>query len=218
MAYDLEEQEQLEALKAIWKKYGNLATWGLVVVLGAYSAWTYWNNRVSNQSAQASQLYEEMQKSITAKDNVKTQRAADDLKAKFADTSYASMGALVAAKSAFDANDLKLAKTQLQWVADNAKADEYKALARIRLAGIALDEKAYDEGIKQLAGNFPVEFEADVLDAKGDIYVAQNKIDDARASYKAAMDKMSDKSPAHQALQMKLDAVGGAVETKVVSK
>lgn len=218
MAYDLEEQEQLETLKAIWKKYGNLATWVLIAVLGGYAAWTTWNARINNQSAQASQLYEVMQKSIAAKDNAKVQSAVDELKTKFADTSYASMGALVAAKSAFDANDLKLAKTQLQWVSDNAKADEYKALAKIRLAGIALDEKAYDDGLKQLSGNFPPEFEADVLDGKGDIYVAQNKVDDARSSYKAAMEKMSEKSPSRQALQMKLDAVGGSAETKVVSK
>ena len=218
MAYDLEEQEQLDTLKATWKQYGNLVTWLVIIALAAYSGWTYWNSYQGNQSAQASQLYEELQKSIVAKDNVKVQRAADDLKEKFPRTAYAPMAALAAAKSAFDANDLKSAKTQLQWVADTAKVDEYKALARIRLAGIALDEKAYDEGLKQLAGTFPAEFEADVLDAKGDIYVAQNKIDDARTSYKAALDKMSEKNPGRQALQMKLDVTGGAAETKVVSK
>lgn len=218
MAYDLEEQEQLETLKATWKKYGNLVTWLLIIVLGSYAAWTAWTSHQRNQSAQASQLYEEMQKSITAKDNGKVQRAADDLKAKFATTSYAPMAALVAAKSAFDANDLKAAKAQLQWVVDNGKTEEYQALARIRLAGIALDEKAYDEGLKQLAGTFPAEFDADVLDAKGDIYVAQNKIDDARTAYKAALEKMTEKSPGRQALQMKLDVIGGATETKVVSK
>ncbi|MFZ6658660.1 YfgM family protein [Undibacterium sp. TJN19] len=218
MAYDLEEQEQLDTLKATWKQYGNLVTWLVIIALAAYSGWTYWNSYQGNQSAQASQLYEELQKSIVAKDNVKVQRAADDLKEKFPRTAYAPMAALAAAKSAFDANDLKSAKAQLQWVADTAKVDEYKALAKIRLAGIALDEKAYDEGLKQLAGTFPSEFEADVLDAKGDIYVAQNKMDDARTSYKAALDKMSEKNPGRQALQMKLDVTGGAAETKVVSK
>ena len=144
MAYDLEEQEQLATLKAIWKQYGNLITWLLIIALSTYAAWTQWNNYQSNQSGQASQLYEEMQKSVSAKDNVKVQRAANDLKDKFASTSYASMSALIAAKSAFDANDLKAAKLQLQWLIDSSKNEDYKALAKIRLASIALDEKNYD--------------------------------------------------------------------------
>ncbi|PXX46713.1 YfgM family protein [Undibacterium pigrum] len=218
MAYDLEEQEQLDNLKALWKKYGNLATWGLIIILAGYAGWTAWTARQAGQTLHASQLYEEMQKFVVAKDNAKVQAVADDLKSKFSGTSYAHMAALVAAKSAFDANDLKLAKTQLQWVADNSKLEEYKALAKIRLAGIALDEKAYDDGLKHLAGTFPAQFDADVLDAKGDIYVAQNKIEDARTAYKAALEKMSEKSPGRQALQMKLDVIGGATDTKVVSK
>ncbi|MBC3909118.1 YfgM family protein [Undibacterium umbellatum] len=218
MAYNLEEQEQLDNLKSLWKKYGNLATWGLIIILGSYAGWNAWTSRQTGQSVQASQLYEEMQKFIVAKDSAKVQAVAEDLKTKFASTSYAPMAALLAAKSAFEANDLKLAKSQLQWVADTSKAEEYKALARIRLAGVALDEKAYEEGMKQLSGTFPAQFEADVLDAKGDIYVAQNKIDDARTAYKAALEKMSEKSPGRQALQMKLDVIGGATDTKVVSK
>ena len=36
---DLEEQEQLDQLKAFWKQYGNLVSWVLIVVLGGYAAW-----------------------------------------------------------------------------------------------------------------------------------------------------------------------------------
>ena len=73
MAYDLEEQEQLDTLKAWWKQYGNLITWLLIIVLSAFAAWTAWNNYQSNQSTQASQLYDELQKSMAAKDNAKVQ-------------------------------------------------------------------------------------------------------------------------------------------------
>ncbi|MBI3286401.1 MAG: tetratricopeptide repeat protein [Burkholderiales bacterium] len=218
MAYDLEEQEQLATLKASWKQYGNLITWLLIIALTAYAAWTGWNNYQRSQSAQASQLYEELQKSLQSKDNVKVQRAASDLKEKFARTSYAPMAALSAAKSAFDAGDLKSAKSQLQWVVDAGAAEEYKALAKIRLAGIALDEKSYDEAMKQLAAEFPSEFVAEVANAKGDIYFAQNKISDARSAYQVAVEKMAEKNPGRQLIQLKLDAIGGAAETKVLSK
>jgi predicted negative regulator of RcsB-dependent stress response len=215
MAYDLEEQEQLDTLKAWWKQYGNLITWLLIVALSSFAAWTTWRNYQVSQSTQASQLYDELQKSILAKDNTKVQRAATDLIEKFTRTSYASMAALAAAKSAFELNDLKTAKTQLHWVIDHSSVEEYKALARIRLAGIALDEKAYDEGLSLLAGEFSADFAGNAFDRKGDLYVAQNKLTEARAAYQSALEKIKDKNPGRKLVQIKLDAIGGASESKV---
>jgi predicted negative regulator of RcsB-dependent stress response len=121
------------------------------------------------------------------------------------------MSGLAAAKAAFEANDLKTAKAQLQWVADNGRDAEYKALARIRLAGILLDEKSYDEGLKVLSGDFPPEFAGAVADRKGDILAAQNKLAEARAAYQSALEKTDPKNPARQLIQLKLDALGGSL-------
>ncbi|WP_394777706.1 YfgM family protein [Undibacterium sp.] len=217
MAYDLEEQEQIDTLKAWWKQYGNLVTWLLIICLTAFAGWTYWNNYQSGQAVQASQLYEELQRAAQAKDNAKVQRAAGDLIDKFGKTAYAPMAALSAAKSAFDANDLKAAKARLQWVIDQGGSEEYKALAGIRLAGIALDEKAYDDGLKLLAGDFPAEFAGEVADRKGDIYTAQNKIAEARTAYQTALEKTNEKNPGRQLIQLKLEAIGGTA-AKVASK
>ena len=209
MAYDLEEQEQLATLKAWWNQYGNLVTWLLIIALAAYAAWSGWNYYQRNQSVQAAQLYGELQKAAASKDNARVQRAASDMTAKFSGTSYAQMAAFIAAKSAFEANDLNGAKAQLQWVVEHGN-DEYKALAKIRLAGILLDEKAYDEGMKLLAGDFPETFSGAVADRKGDILVAQGKIEDARAAYQLALEKTDEKNPARQLIQMKQDAIGGS--------
>ena len=210
MAYDLEEQEQIASIKSWWNQYGNLVTWLLISVLAAYAAWSGWNYYQRNQSTQAAQLYEELQKAVTAKDNSKVQRAAADMQDKFSKSSYAQMSALTAAKTAFDANDLKAAKAQLQWVVDNGLDAEYKAIAKIRLAGVLLDEKAHDEGLKLLSGDFPVQFAGIVADRKGDILVAQNKLEAARAAYQLALDKTDQKNPGSQLIQLKLDAIGGA--------
>jgi len=215
MAYDLEEQEQIASIKAWWNQYGNQLTWVLIVALASYAAWTGWNTYQRNQSTQASQLYEELQKAVAAKDNAKVQRAATDIGSKFGKTAYAQMAALTAAKSAFDANDLKIAKEQLQWVINNGSSDEYKAIAKIRLAGVLLDEKAYDEGLKLLSSSIPSQFDADVADRKGDILVAQNKIADARTAYQVALDKMDQKDPGRQLIQLKRDGIAGAT-TKLV--
>ena len=211
MAYDLEEQEQIASIKSWWNTYGNLTTWLLIIVLGGYAGWTGWKYYQRSQSIQASQLYEELQKAVTAKDNEKVQRATADMQSKFAGSAYAQMSALAAAKVAFDANDLKGAKTQLQWAIDKSGDDEYKAIAKIRLAGILLDENAYDEGLKLLATDFPAPFASAVADRKGDILLAQNKVADARAAYQLALEKSDEKNPGRQLIQLKLDAIGGAV-------
>ncbi len=207
MAYDLEEQEQLADLKAFWAKYGNMISWGLSVVLLGYAAYNYYNYHQRNQATQASGLYIEMQK--PGQDNAKLQRVAGDLENNFGRTVYAQMGALLAAKSAFDANDLKTAKTQLQWVIDNGN-DEYKAVAKLRLSGVLLDEKAYDEASKLLASDIGAQFAAAVEDRKGDIFVAQNKVAEARKAYQAALDASDKKAPGRQLIQLKLDALGAA--------
>jgi predicted negative regulator of RcsB-dependent stress response len=208
MAYDLEEQEQLASLKAWWNKYGNLTSWALIVVLAGYSGWTGWNYYQRTQALQASQLYDEEQKAIVAKDNAKVQRAAADMQSRFGSTAYAQMSALAAAKSAFDANDLKAAKTQLGWVVEHG-TDEYQAVARLRLAGVLLDERAYDEALKTIAGDTLPQFAGAVADRKGDILVAQNKLADARAAYLAALAATDKKNPGRQLIQLKLEAIGG---------
>jgi predicted negative regulator of RcsB-dependent stress response len=120
------------------------------------------------------------------------------------------MAALTAARAAFDAGDLNGAKAQLQWVVDGGRDEEYRALARIRLAGVLLDEKAYDEGLKVLSGDVPAGFAGAVADRRGDLLMAQNKVAEARAAYQEALQKSDAKSPGRQLIQLKLDAIGGA--------
>lgn len=210
MAYDLEEQEQIDTLKAFWTKWGNLLTWLLIIVLGAYASYNYWNYYQRNQAVEASALYDQLQAAVTAKDNTRILRIAADVETRYKRSTYAQMSALAAAKSAFDASDLKTAKAQLQWVVDNGN-DEYQSVAKLRLAGVLLDEKAYDEGLKLLGTTFLPAFAGEVADRKGDILVAQNKIAEARAAYQAALDAMDTKHPGRQLVVLKFEAIGGTV-------
>ena len=210
MAYDLDEQEQLANLKAWWAKYGNLTTWVVIAGLAAYSGWNGWNYYQRNQAAQASVLFDELQTAVSAKDNAKVARVAGDIESKFGRSAYASLGALSAAKSFFDANDLKSAKAQLEWVVAHGN-DEHKNIAAIRLAGVLLDEKAFDEALKALANATLPQFKADVEDRKGDILAAQNKMEEARSAYKAALEAADKNNPGRQLIQLKLESIGGSV-------
>jgi predicted negative regulator of RcsB-dependent stress response len=210
MAFDHEEQEQLASFKAWWQQYGNLLTWVLIAALACYAGWSAWKYHKRSQSAQAAVLYDSLQTAVAANDRAQVQRVATDMQDKFAGSPYAGMSALAAAKVAFDGNDMKVAKERLQWVIDKSGDDEYKSLARVRLAGILLDEKAYDDGLKVLSGNFPPQFESLAADRKGDLLAAQNKLAEARAAYQLALDKAGAVNPARQLIQLKLDAIGGA--------
>ncbi len=214
MAYDLEEQEQLETIKAWWKKHGNWITWVLIIALGCYAAYAYWGYYQRKQAAQASQLYYEMQNAVMADDNERALRVAKDTQEKFGSTAYAPMVTLVAAKMAYEDNNTDVAKEQLKWVVDNAKQDGYKAIARIRLAGILLDEKAYDEGLSLLSVSFPAAFASLAEDRKGDFYVAQNRLDEARAAYRAALEKADQADPGRQLIQLKLEELGISPDAK----
>ncbi|WP_028104433.1 YfgM family protein [Pseudoduganella violaceinigra] len=210
MAYDLEEQEQLATLKEWWAKYGNLSTWVVIAGLAAYSGWNGWGYYQRNQAAQASVLFDELQVAANAKDNAKVLRVAGDIESKYGRTAYAALGALSAAKSFFDANDLKGAKAQLEWVLAHGN-DEHKNIAAIRLAGVLLDEKAFDEALKALAVATLPQFKADVEDRKGDILAAQNKLEEARGAYKAALEAAGKNNPGRQLMQLKLESIGGSV-------
>jgi predicted negative regulator of RcsB-dependent stress response len=209
MAYDLEEQEQIANFKAFWDRFGNLISWVLIIALGSYAGYNYWNSHKRNQAAEASVLYSQLTDSLQANDNAKVQRIAGDIEKQFGGTAYGQMAALTAARAAFDANDLKTAKAQLQWAVDNGN-DEYKSVARLRLSGVLLDEKAYDQALALLNGEFLPQFAGEVADRKGDVLTAQNKLPEARAAYQAALDKMDKNNPGRQLVQIKLDAIGGA--------
>ncbi|MEX5747228.1 YfgM family protein [Massilia sp. X63] len=210
MAYDLEEQEQIANFKAFWARFGNLIMGVLIVALLAYAGYNFWNSHKRTQAVEASALYDELQTALAASDNAKAQRVAGDIQKKYDGTVYAQMAALGAAKTAFEANDLKTAKTQLQWVVDHGN-DEYKAVAKLRLAGVLLDEKSYDAALKLLNETYPAPFSAEVADRKGDVLVAQNKLAEARQAYVAALAAMHKDNPGRQLVQVKLEAIGGTV-------
>ena len=211
--YDLEEQEQIDSLKTWWKMYGNLVTGVVVAASIGVIGWQGWNWYQRSQAAQASAIYGVLEQGAALRDGQKVKAAAGELAEKFGGTTYAWLGAMVAARQSFDAGDLKTAKAQLTWAVDNAK-DEVRDLARLRLAAVLLDEKAYDEALKQLDAAHDAAFAARFLELKGDVLAAQGKVPEARAAYKAALDKGEVREgrggAGRELLRQKLDSLGEA--------
>src|ERR1043166_483938 len=210
MALDLEEQEQVEELKAWWKQHGGMIAALVVAVAVGFIGWQGWGWAQSNHGAHASALYETVTKAMQANDAKALRDAAGTLVESYPRTLYASMGAMVAARYYFDRGDLKSAKAQLAWVIERAPSQDFKDLARLRLAAVLLDEKAYDEALKTLDAKTAAAYEAQYAALRGDVLVAKNQAADAKAAYKLAIEKADGADSAFtESVRMRLDALGG---------
>lgn len=208
MAYDLEEQEQLETFKAWWTQYGKLVILTVaacVLTIAAFQGWRYYRYQ---QALAAVTLYEQLTQAERANDAKKVRDIAAQITDKYAATPYAAMSALAAARANFDTGDLAAAKAQLQWVVDNAKEEEVRDMARLRLAAVLLDEKKYPEALALVQGAQLEAFSGLYADLKGDILAAQGKLAEARGAYQLAFDKSDAQSAYRTILQAKLDALG----------
>jgi len=205
--YDLEEQEQLAALKAWWKENGGAILLGATLVLAAIAAWNGWMWYQRSQSAQAAVLYDTLQKAARANDLKATRETAGAILENFPRSAYAPLAALVSAKVQFQAGDLKTARAQLQWAIEHAGSDEIRSIATLRLASVLLDENEPDAALKILEAKPHPGFEALYASQRGDILATQKRRSEARASYKAALEK-AEAGALRDTLRLKFEALG----------
>lgn len=208
MSFDLEEQEKIDELKAWWKQNGStvlLAVAVFAAVLVGMQSWRYYQK---SQQQQAAQVYEALQNGVQGKDIKRVREAAGQLIEKYPATPYAARAALLVAGANYELGDAKSAKAQLQWVIEHAKEDGARDIARLRLAGMQLDDKNYAEAMKLLEASHQKSFDGLFADLKGDVLAAQGKIADARTAYNTALEKIDEKSTYRQIVQMKLDSLG----------
>ena len=205
---DLEEQEQLDQLKHFWKQYGNIITWVLIVAMGSFAAWNVYQSYSRSQAGQASAMFDEVERAAQAGDAAKIERAFTDMKDKFGGTTYAQQAGLLAGKALFDKGNTDGAKAALSWVADKASDEGLQAIARLRLTGVLVEAKAFDDAMKQLSGPFPAEYAALVADRKGDVLALQGKKAESIAEYKKAYDGFDERTDYRRLVEVKLNALG----------
>jgi predicted negative regulator of RcsB-dependent stress response len=214
---DLEEQEQLDAVKRFWKQYGNLITWLLVLVLGGFAAWNGWQWWQRDQAIKAGAMFDELDRAAQAGEIDKVTRIFNDLKERFGSTTFAQQGALLTAKAQAEKDQSDAAIATLQWVATQAGEAEFQTLARLRLAGLLLDAKKPDEALKQLDAATEPDFAALVADRRGDVLLAMGKGEEAQASYLKAWQAMDAKIEYRRLIEAKLTALGAAPAASAAS-
>jgi predicted negative regulator of RcsB-dependent stress response len=206
---DLQEQEQVDALKAFWQQYGNLITWALVAALLVYAGITGWQWWQREQAVKAGAMFDELDRAVQVGDVDKTVRVFGDLKERYPRTAYTQQGGMLAAKLQFDKGKADDARASLNWVIEHAVDDEYRSLARLRLAGVLLEAKQYDDALKQLDGVSGA-FAALAADRRGDVLLAQGKKEEARNAYQQAYKTMDEKVEYRRLVDAKLTALGAS--------
>ena len=207
MALDLEEQEQVDELKAYWKKYGNYITRGAIaffVLYGLFQGWGYYQTK---QSLSASELYQSivvLDEKNTKEIMQKSQSLMDD----YSGTPYAGRAAILFAKASFAEGLKDKAKEKLDWASHNAKESATESIALIQLGQLLVEEKKYDEALKKANDVDNEGYLGLSNDLKGDILNAMGKKEDAKKAYQEALKRFGPKDPYARFTQEKLESLG----------
>lgn len=207
MALDLEEQDQLDALKTWWKTNGNKVLIVVATVAAVIIGYQGWKQYQVQQSQAASEKF--MLLGDTSPTDVETIKSLSaEIMDKYPSTPYAARAALISAKTNYNAKDIDSAKLQSEWAYKNAKEDAVKSLAQLQLAGILFEQKDYDAALKLVNESHEASFDGLFNDLKGDILVAQGKPEEAKVAYQEAVKSFEFGSRYARYTQHKLEALG----------
>ena len=183
---DYSEAEQMERAKSWLKTNGIWIIAGIAIGAGGLGGWRWYQERREAQAETASARYEELVDAFSRRDNVRGTTLLEELNREYAWTPYASLGTLIAARVQVEANELDKAAAGLKSVMDNAKDDELKMVARLRLARVQSALGKHDEALATLKVDDPGEFAPRLADTRGDVLLAKGDRDGALREYLAA--------------------------------
>lgn len=196
MAEERTEEEQIEALKAWWDENGIKTIAAIVLVVGGYFGWQYWEQSAVTQSEQAAALWQETTDVMaTAQQGQSLSQAqqkivndnANLLKANHSGTAYAHFGAALKAKLAVENGDLDAAATELQWSLDKGSDTATETIMLLRLARVEAARGNTEQALELLQGVDPGAHKSAYEEAKGDFYMQLNNPDAAYTAYDSAI-------------------------------
>ena len=207
MAFDLEEQEQMDNLKAFWERWGTFISTLVIGGALAFAAWKGYGIYQAKQGEKAAAAYESYIQAVQKKD-AGADAALAAVQQNFTKTHYAALASFNAAQAAIADKQWDKAQIPLQWVLTNG-AIENQGAARLMLADVLVEAGKADEALKTLetlpSPNFALPFE----NKKSDVYLQKNDVPKARAALESAIKIAKEQGATGkemvQALQGKLD-------------
>lgn len=207
MAAHLEEQQELDNFKYFWKSTGRWLFALLIAAALGYLGYTMYKSHKTSQSQEAAEVLAKIVDKMQAKaSQAEVNADLTNLQQNYPDSIAAAQATLMAAATEYDARRYDVAEGHLNWVLKNQKAPLVQALAAQRLGIVLLQQKKYDAAIAALNTKVEADFEPLLLEAKGDVYAAQNKTKEVAQSYQQALEKLPKEAIERELLQMKLDS------------
>ncbi len=192
------EEQQVEAIKRFWKEHGTAIIVGALLGLGGLWGWRYYSESQLEAREAASQGY---QQAVEQLEQSNDPAQLDAFIEAHGDTGYATIGSLVAARSAVSAGDFDAAANHLNRVVSTADDAHLRTMGAIRLARVQMEMNQFDAALSTLSDIQGDAFAAQVAEVKGDIYVHQEDFESAREAYTLALEKNAN----NPVLRMKLD-------------
>ncbi len=202
------EEEQAEAIKKWWRENGKSIAAGIVIGITAIFGFRAYDTQTAQQAEAASMLYEQMLIASRANDTENMSIYAKRIIDGYESSSYATFATLMLAKIAAESGDLEQAEAHLRWVMKNNSQIEFNHVARLRLARVLISGNKLEMAADTLQVSKPGEFFARYEELRGDIFVKQDKIEEARQAYQKALANTAAAKAGQSILQMKLDNLG----------
>ncbi len=198
------EEEQVAAIKRWWKENGTSTIAGVVAGIVIITGWNFWESNQQEKASKASVLYEQLLTSMQAEDYEASTKISDSIISDYGSTAYATYASLLLAKSKVEQGDLDSAQQIFERLMVEAGTSELRHVARIRLIKLLLAKGEHEKGLQLIAEvdqSSSEGFSASYDELTGDLYVALDRLGEARTAYQSAL-RAGAKSPL---LQLKLD-------------
>ncbi|MGR9012392.1 MAG: YfgM family protein [Gammaproteobacteria bacterium] len=200
--YDTEE-EQVEALKRWWKENSTSTIVGLVMGIVIILGWNYWQAHKKEQAIQESAIYDQLLKAVDDDKKDSVDKLAERMREQFKGSEYAAFSSLFQAKLKSEQGDFAAAKQILTTIAAEPNK-QLSNIAKIRLVRLMLATGEFEQGlqlINEVDAKEAASYSANYDELVGDLYVALDRLDEARTSYQNAL-RNGHQSPL---LQFKID-------------
>lgn len=210
------ENEDIEALKLWWNEYGRSVVVGVVFAVVTIGGWNFWHQYQEKQSEEASTIYyqmienyEELERSMLPQNRANPQsenpdklvklgafqQSVKNLKDQYSGTEYAHYARLMAAKYYVLEQDLDAAEAELRDVLQHSPNKNLELLTTLRLSRVLAENGKMEEALKLTLVQSPGSYEAAFLEVRGDIYLQQDKPQEALAAYSQARQLSEQASP-----------------------
>lgn len=202
------EEQQIEAIKKWFNKYGNALSWVIFIILAIALVLKYWWHHQEVVAKQASDLYETMLLGVEQKEENTIKNQAESLIKEDPRSTYATLAAYTLASRATEQQNDEFAIEQLRWAMEQTKQADLSSLARVRLMRLLMEQDKLSEALALYDENKANAYAAIMEELKGDILLKQNNREKAKIAYQKAYELAPKEEMMGIFLKLKLEELG----------